>query len=251
MKISVVTVVRNGVATIEDAILSVAAQSHADIEHIVIDGASTDGTLAVLERHRDKIARLVSEPDRGIYDAMNKGIRLATGDVIGMLNADDVYAHTRVLERVAAVMAQPEVDACYADLVYVARDDLDRVIRYWKSRDYRDGLCERGWLPAHPTFFVRRRVYEKYGVFDLDYRIQSDFELCLRLFAICKIRSVYVPDIWVKMRLGGVTNRRISNILKGNLESYRACRKHGVKVTPFFFITKIGQRIPQFFRRPR
>ncbi|MDH3282223.1 MAG: glycosyltransferase, partial [Gammaproteobacteria bacterium] len=156
MKISVVTVVRDAVTTIEDTLKSVISQDHPDVEHIIVDGASTDGTREVLDRYRSHVAQLVSEPDSGIYAAMNKGLRLAGGEVIGFLNADDVYAHAGVLTIIERVLADPELDACYADLVYVRRRDITQTIRYWTSQPFRPGLFEHGWLPAHPTFFVRR-----------------------------------------------------------------------------------------------
>lgn len=249
MKISIITVVYNSAATIEDTIMSVAAQTYQDVEHIVVDGASTDGTLSVINRHMNKIQRFISEPDKGIYDAMNKGIGLATGDVIGFLNADDIYADNLILGKVASVFADSAIDACYADLVYVSKDDLNKVIRYWKSQEYRNGLFRRGWMPAHPTFFVRKSVYDKYGGFDLDFKFQSDFDMTMRFLEVYKIKSVYIPEIFVKMRIGGATNRRLLNIIKGNIEAYRACRKNGLDVSPFFIVAKILSRIPQFFSR--
>lgn len=248
MKISIITVVYNNAATIEDTILSVATQSHLNIEHIVVDGGSTDGTLSIIERHRDKLSIVVSEPDNGIYDAMNKGLQLASGEVIGLLNADDIYAGNDVLGQVAQAFSDISVDACYANLVYVDRNDLKRVVRYWQSCDFRDGLFEKGWMPAHPTFFVRRDIYERFGGFDLEFRLQADFELTMRLLAIHHIKSIYIPRIFVQMRTGGVGSRPV-NILKGNFEAWRACRKNGLKVSPFFMLTKIMSRIPQFFSR--
>jgi glycosyltransferase involved in cell wall biosynthesis len=249
MKISIVTVVLNAADTIEDTLRSVAAQRYPTIEHIVVDGGSTDGTLDIIERHRGRIATLIVEPDRGIYDAMNKGINAATGDIIGTLNADDLYVDEHVLEKIARVFTDPAVGACHADLVYVDRADLDKIIRYWKSCPYTDGLFEKGWLPAHPTFFVRRALYRRYGGFDLNYRFQADFELTMRLLAVHKVRSVYLPEVIVKMRMGGVSNRSVLNVIKGNLEAYRACRQHGLKVSPLFIAKKILSRLPQFFRR--
>jgi glycosyltransferase involved in cell wall biosynthesis len=249
MKISIITVVLNAADTIEDTLRSVAAQRYPTIEHIVVDGGSTDGTLAIIERHRGRIATLIVEPDRGIYDAMNKGIAVATGDIIGTLNADDIYADEQVLEKIARVFTDPAIGACHADLVYVERTDLDKIVRYWQSCPYADGLFERGWLPAHPTFFARREVYRRYGGFDLSYRFQADFELTMRLLAVHKVRSVYLPEVIVKMRMGGVSNRSVLNVVKGNLEAYRACRRHGLKVSPLFIAKKILSRLPQFFRR--
>ncbi len=250
LKISVITVVYNSVSTIEETLLSVAAQSYPDVEHIVIDGASTDGTVDIINQYRDKIAVFVSEPDHGIYDAMNKGLARATGDIVGLLNADDVYADDTVLTQVAHVFQAPAVDACHADLVYVDRNDPTKVVRYWKSRPYEHGLFEKGWMPAHPTFFVRRSVYQRLGGFDLQFRLQADFDLTLRFLEINRIRSVYIPKIFVRMRMGGTTNASLGNVIRGNIEAYLACKKNGLSVTPFFVVRKIFSRIPQFFAKP-
>ena len=250
MKISVITACFNCAATIGQTFDSVAIQSGVDVEHIVIDGASTDGTLDVVARHPWKPARVVSEPDAGVYDAMNKGIAAATGEIVGFLNADDFFAAPDVLADVARVMSAPEVDACYADLVYVAPGNTDRVVRFWKSRDYRPGLSLSGWMPAHPTFYVRRSVYERFGGFDLEFRRQSDFELTTRLLEVHRIRAVYVPRVWVRMRTGGLSNNSLRGILKGNLEAYRALRKLRLPVTPLFMLRKMASRLPQFLARP-
>jgi glycosyltransferase involved in cell wall biosynthesis len=251
MKISVITVAYNAAATIEDTIRSVAAQCHPHVEHIVVDGASTDGTTQILESHRGQLARIISEPDRGIYDAMNKGIGAATGDVIGFLNADDVFADGRVLSRIADAFGDPGMEACYADLIFVDSSDRRKVLRYWRSQPYRKGLFETGWMPAHPTFYARREVYERFGGFDLDYKRQADFELTMRFLGVHKIRSVYFPEIWVHMLPGGISNNSLSGILHGNLEAYRACKKHRLAVTPLFIARKMLSRVPQFFARPK
>ncbi|MCG6871843.1 MAG: glycosyltransferase, partial [Gammaproteobacteria bacterium] len=163
--------------------------------------------------------------------------------------ADDIYAHNHVLERVNAVFEDPHVDACYGDLVYVARDDLTRVIRYYRSGEYRPGAFERGWMPAHPTFFVRRRIYDQYGGFDTRYRYQSDLDLTMRLMAVHGIRTRYLPETLVRMRMGGTTNRSLANIVRGNRESYVALRRAGLRVTPWYFVSKACMRIPQFWQR--
>lgn len=250
VKITVITTVFNAVTTVRDTIQSVVDQNHPDIEHIVIDGASTDGTLDIVNKYRTSLASVVSEPDKGVYDGMNKGLRLATGEIIGFLNADDVYAHEGILKRVAEVMSDPEVDACYADLVYVDSNDSRRIVRYWKSQSYKDGLFQKGWMPAHPTFFVRRKVYERYGGFDLSYPRQSDFELTMRFLHIHRIKAVYVPEIFVRMRTGGISNSSWRGVLQGNLEAYRASKKHLPGTTPFFIVRKILSRVPQYFTRP-
>ena len=250
MKISIITVCFNSAATIKDTLRSIAAQTHPDIEHIVIDGGSTDGTMEIVNRNRERLAHVVSEPDRGIYDAMNKGLALASGDVVGFLNADDFYATPNALQLVAAPFMDSRVEAVYADLVYVDAVDTDKVVRYWKSRDFRPGLFLNGWMPAHPTFFVRREIYERLGGFDPQFRLQADFELTMRFLEIHRICSVYLPTILVKMRMGGASNNSILNIVKGNIEAYRACKKNGLPVTWLFIVKKLLSRVPQFFAKP-
>jgi glycosyltransferase involved in cell wall biosynthesis len=250
VKISIITVCRNAAATIEETIRSVASQDYSVREHIVIDGDSRDGTQAILERHRAALDFCVSEPDNGIYDAMNKGIARATGDVVGFLNADDCYMHDGVLSRIAAQFAVPDTDACYADLVYVDARDPGRVVRYWKSRQYTDGLFEKGWMPAHPTFYAQRKAYQRFGGYDTRYRLQADFELTMRFLACRHIRATYVPEVWVRMRPGGVSNASLRNVVQGNLEAYHAARKNGLAVTPLFMLRKVLSRVPQFFSRP-
>lgn len=248
MKISIITVVRNAESTIEDTIRSVLKQDYPDVEHILIDGASTDCTMQVVNRYRNHFAEIVSEPDEGIYDAMNKGVARASGDVIGLLNADDVYQDSTVLSQVAAVHRDSAVDACYADLVYVKNDDVSKVVRYWRSREHVPGLSFNGWMPAHPTLFLKKEVYQRVGVFDTSLRYQSDLEFCTRLFEVHKISSRYIPELWVRMRQGGVTNNSLKNLLRGNWESYRAMKKLGLRRNPVtFFIIKFSSRLRQYF----
>jgi glycosyltransferase involved in cell wall biosynthesis len=252
LKISVVTVTYNCASVLSDCLASVESQSSRSFEHIVVDGASTDGTLGVLQAHRSQLALLISEPDCGIYDAMNKGISLATGDIIGFLNADDFYAHDRVLEDVEhCFVADPTIDACYADLVYVKRFDPFCRVRYWQSKSFLPGAFSRGWSPPHPTFFARRSVYERFGRFDLSYRIAADMELMMRFMEVYKVRVNYVPDVWVKMRIGGTTNKNLRNIWIQNLEVLRALKSHGFPANPASFLAnKFLSRGLQFVRRP-
>ncbi|UFS71302.1 glycosyltransferase [Geomonas sp. RF6] len=247
--ISIITVVRNARETVEASVRSVLSQDY-PVQYIVIDGNSTDGTKEVLASFAEGIDTYVSEPDSGIYDAMNKGIRLAGGDIIGILNADDLYAGSGVLRKIAGVFADPSVEACYTDLVYVDRERPERVVRYWKSRQYRSGLIEKGWMPAHPTFFARRGVYDRFGLFDLDYKIAADAELLMRLLAKKEIHARYVPGVTVKMRMGGTTNRSIRNMVKQNLEIWGAARKNGLRLSPFFMVHKVWQKFLQYVQRP-
>lgn len=249
MKISIITVCYNSAATIQDTLTSIANQDHPDVEHIVVDGGSKDDTV-VMVKSAPSVTKFISEQDNGIYDAMNKGIAMATGDVVGTLNADDFYIDHTVLSQVANVFSDPSVDACYADLVYVDQKDTNKIVRYWQSRTYQHGLFKKGWMPAHPTFFVRRHLYDELGNFDLEFKIQSDFELTMRFLEIYRINSVYLPNILVKMRTGGISNNSLRNIIKGNIEAYRACKKNHLLITPLFNLQKILSRLPQFFNRP-
>jgi glycosyltransferase involved in cell wall biosynthesis len=250
MKLSVVTVCLNARATIAEAVESVRRQTHAEVEHIVVDGASTDGTLDVLERYRDGFARLISEPDRGLYDAMNKGIAAATGDYLGFLNSDDVYHHDRVLEKLAAALGRDRPDAVHADLVYVGRDNPDRVVRYWRSKPYVPGMFEAGWHPAHPTLFVRTALLKEIGGFDTRYRYHADFDLMARLFCERMVSSVHVPEVLVRMRTGGQSTRSLRNVWRGNRESWEIARRLGIARSPLWMARKLGYRVGQFFRRP-
>lgn len=229
MKISVITAVYNCKDTLQDAFDSVVRQTYAAaIEHVVIDGASNDGTHEVLERNRDRIAVLVSEPDQGIYDALNKGIQRSSGDVVGFLHADDVFADERVIERIAAVFEDPTILAVYGDLVYVRRVDTHFVIRRWRAGTFSQGCLRRGWMPPHPTFYVRRRIYEQLGAFDTRHRIAADYDCILRFLGPGGIVPAYIPEILVKMRVGGASNRSLANILQKSREDYQALRDNHV-----------------------
>jgi glycosyltransferase involved in cell wall biosynthesis len=253
MKISVVTVTWNSAATVADTLRSVNAQTHPDVEHVVVDGGSTDATLAIVRAEGRRVAHIVSERDRGIYDAMNKGIRLATGDVIGLINSDDFYASDDALATVAATFAaEPGLDAVYGDLCYVRPDDTTRIVRYWRSAPFAPGRFARGWAPPHPTLFVRRQVYERHGLFDLDYPIAADFELMARLLEVHRVRVRHLPKVLVHMRTGGTTNRSLRNIVRQNREILRALKRHGLsRSAPGFFVAKLLSRGRQFVARPR
>lgn len=244
MKISVITVCFNAAATIRDTLNSVAIQTHDDVEHIVIDGNSTDGTVELVKTYGKRVARLISEPDRGIYDAMNKGIRLASGDLIGFLNADDVFADADALARVAVTFHVPEIGACYGDLLYVKRDGSTPV-RYWKSNSFRPGSFGRGWSPAHPTFYLRRSVIVL-GLFDISYCLAADVEFMMRYLEKGGIKTSYIPEIQVWMRIGGKTNRSMKNIFLQNKEILRALDVNGIPYNiVLFIINKFINRVWQ------
>ena len=252
MRVSIITVCFNSAPTIRDTIESVASQTFQDIEYIIVDGASKDETVAVAREYGDTITQLVSERDEGIYDAMNKGISLATGDVVGMINADDFYASVSAIERVVEAFSDDQAGACFGDLCYVDQKNTDRIVRYWKAGPYRKGAFSRGWCPPHPTFFVRRQVYEELGTFDQRYAIAADFEFMMRVMERGAVKTSYIPEVLVNMRLGGTTNRSIANIVRQNREILMALRQHGPPANPFMFIAnKVVSRVRQFLIRPK
>ena len=250
MKISVITVSYNSAATIADTLHSVGEQTHLDIEHIVIDGGSKDDTLLLVKARGKRVGKIISERDSGIYDAMNKGLALATGDVVGFLNSDDVYADTETLQRVAQAFRDPQVDVVYGDLVFVAKDDADRVVRYWKSGEYSPGACATGWMPPHPTFYARRSVYEIHGGFDLAFPVAADFEMALRLLDKAHVRSHYIPSVLVRMRMGGESTRSLKSVFLQNRETSRACLKHGLPGGARFVLRRLLSKLPQLVHRP-
>ena len=244
LKISVVTAVYNGEATVGHAIASVASQTYPHVEHIIVDGKSSDGTMAAIEAAKHDRMRVISEPDKGIYDALNKGIGLATGDVVGFLHSDDFLAHPDALAEFAKPFSDPEVEAVFSDLHYVAKDDGDRVIRHWATGPFSPAKLRRGWMPAHPTLFVRREVYERHGVYDTGYRSAADYDFILRYFSQLKGRTVYIPQVLYKMRVGGVSNRDLKRILLKSREDLRALRHNrvgGIGALAWKNLSKIGQ----------
>jgi len=246
LKISIITVCFNSAKTIRCAVDSVLSQSYKNIEYIVIDGCSSDKTLEVLGEYGENISTLVSERDSGIYDAMNKGLALASGDVIGFLNSDDFYADSSVLEQVSNAFRDESVDVCYADLVYVSQDN-SQIVRYWKSEPFVKGSFTFGWCPAHPTFYMRKSVVDKYGCFDKSLKIAADVELMMRYLEVYEVRSIYIPFVWVRMRIGGETNKSLGNIIRQNKEIFNAFEKNSIKFSKMLFVVrKILNRTRQF-----
>ncbi|EBA12400.1 glycosyltransferase family 2 protein [Roseobacter sp. CCS2] len=228
MKISVVTAVMNGRDTLPAMLDSLRTQTYVDVEHVVQDGGSTDSTLAYLHAEGHPNMVLQSSPDSGIYDAINQGIRRATGDIVGLLHADDTLAAPDVLAQVADALANPEIDGVYGDLQYVARDDASRVIRNWTAGPYSAAHLKRGWMPPHPTLYLRREVFARSGLYDTSYRIAGDYEAMLRFLTSGKVRLGYIPQVMVQMKMGGVSNRSFAHMIRKSREDYRAIRRHGV-----------------------
>jgi glycosyltransferase involved in cell wall biosynthesis len=248
LKISIITVVYNGANTLADCIRSVLGQDFCNKEYIIIDGASTDGTMQVISEFSDKISIVRSEPDAGIYDAMNKGIALASGDVIGILNADDFYNGNQVLSKVAAELAKPGKAGCYGDLVYVDAAIPGKTTRKWISGSYKQDSFLWGWMPPHPTLFLRKEVYQEFGNFRLDMGSAADYEFMLRIIHKHRIDLAYIPEVLVKMRAGGVSNLSIGNRLKANAKDRYAWEVNKLKPYPFTLWLKPLRKIHQFFK---
>ncbi len=247
LKISVITAVYNGCETIQQTLESVLSQSHPMVEYIVVDGGSTDGTLKILDSYKSKIDVCISEPDDGIYDALNKGILNSTGDVIGFLHADDLFESSNTLERIASAFDSPKVDAIYGDLVYVRKNNTSKIIRYWQSCAFDEQLLIDGWMPPHPTLYIKRSVYKSLGIFNTLYRISADYDLVLRFFGKGKLLSVYIPHVLVRMRNGGVSNRSIKTIVKKSLEDFYILKRNqigGISTLIRKNLMKLRQFIP-------
>jgi glycosyltransferase involved in cell wall biosynthesis len=228
MLVSIITVCFNSEKTIRDTVESVLSQNYPEIEYIVIDGASTDGTLAALNEYGDAISKVISEPDRGIYDAMNKGISLASGEVIGMLNSDDVYINSSAVSELIGAMTAACTDSVFADLLVVDQDNLLIVKRYYDSSFFKPSRFRYGWMPAHPTFFVKKSAYDDVGLFSLDYKIASDYEMLIRILLVKRYTYTYLQKPVIKMRYGGASNSGLYQSWVLNSEIVRACRAHGI-----------------------
>ena len=245
-KVSIITVSYNSVATIRDTIESVLSQRYPNIEYIVVDGGSTDGTMSVVEEYREKIDVILSEPDEGIYDAMNKGIALASGEFIGMLNSDDIYSEHDVIENVVGHLSSSGADCLYADLEIVDRHNLQNTIRLYSSKGFSPSQFRWGWMFPHPTFFVKRKCYEKYGIYKSGYRVAADFELLVRFLSKERITYIRMPKCIVKMRHGGVSSSGFWSRILQNFEVVRACRENGVYTNIFFVALKVPLKLWEY-----
>lgn len=227
MKVSVITVTYNSAATLKDTLESVAAQDYPDIEHVLVDGASKDDTVSII-RSYPHVANWVSEKDKGLYDAINKGIAMSTGDVIGILNSDDFFPHPQVISHMVDCLRRNGSDAVYGDIAFVRPDNLRRVVRLYSSGRFQPRKFALGYMPAHPSFYVKRECYERYGLYKLDYKIAADYELLMRFIHTHGIRCAYNPEVMVYMRTGGVSNKNVWSRYVLNKEIIRACKENGV-----------------------
>jgi glycosyltransferase involved in cell wall biosynthesis len=245
VKISIITVVFNNCKHIINAIESVLSQDYSSIEYIVIDGGSTDGTLQLIDKYKSEISIFLSEADTGIYDALNKGITLATGEVIGFLHSDDLFSHAKIISQIAAVLQENKLDIIYGDLDYVKRDKVNTVVRHWQAGVYSRDKLKSGWMPPHPSFYARRELYQKTGGFDLSYRIAADYDCMLKMLNNDDIKVYYLPKVFVKMRLGGESNRSIANIIHKSSEDYRILKSNNVGGFGALLCKNL-RKIPQF-----
>lgn len=246
MKVTIITVSFNSAATIESTFQSVEEQTYPNIEYIVVDGGSTDGTLGLIDKYKKIISKSVSEPDQGLYDAMNKGIKMATGDVIGLINSDDLFFDNDAIMKVTETfMSNSKLDSVYSDLYYVSEFDTNKIIRKWVTGKQKK--FKYGWHPAHPTFYIKKKIYDDFGLFDLKFKLAADFEIMLRFLEKHKITTKYLNQSLVKMRLGGETNKSIKNIFNQNLECINAFRENEIYVNPLLYpILRIIPKLLQF-----
>ncbi|MGQ1786645.1 MULTISPECIES: glycosyltransferase family 2 protein [unclassified Saccharicrinis] len=245
MTVSIITATYNAGKTLESAITSVINQTYPHIEYIVVDGGSKDETIGLVDKYRPFIHRYVSEPDNGIYDALNKGISMATGDIIGFLHADDLLDDDSTIETMLNVLKNKNTDAIYGDLEYVQVNDPTKVVRYWKSKPFKPSLLKAGWMPPHPTLFLKKQVYDEIGLFNLNYKIAADYDFILRLFSNPNYSATYVPMVITRMRVGGASNKNIKNILLKTREDIRALKENKVG-NLFSLIWKNVSKLPQF-----
>jgi len=248
MKVSIITATYNSAATINDTLQSLNNQSYDNIEYIIIDGASSDNTLEVIKQECPRVTTIISEPDKGIYDALNKGIKAATGDIIGYLHSDDLFAYPDAVKDIVATFAKHNTDAVYADLQYVNKDNIDAIVRLWQSGKYNREKLTKGWMPPHPTFYMKRTCYEKFGLFDLSFKIAADYDSILRYLWKNKVSMSYLPKVIIKMRVGGESNRDLKNIILKTKEDIRALKNSQISWVQAVLIKNVS-KIPQFFKR--
>lgn len=249
MKVSIITVTYNSCQTLGDAIESVLRQTYRDIEYIIVDGASTDDTLNVIRRYEDAFEgrmKWVSEKDRGIYDAMNKGIKMATGDVVGILNSDDYFTSNDVIERMVPAFDDSSIDASYGDIHFIRDGNPEKCIRYYSSKRFRPSWLRFGFMPAHPSFYCRRGIFDKAGFYKTDYAIGSDYEMMVRLFLVHHIKAKYLPMDFVTMRTGGASTRNVRSRLQLIKDDVRGCRENGIYTNSLFVCTKFLYKIFEF-----
>lgn len=252
LSVSVITVSFNSEATIRGTLESVRNQNYENIEHVVVDGASKDQTISIVNEYREGLGTVISEPDQGLYDAMNKGVSASTGDIIGILNSDDFFESDDVIAAVVKVFENhPEIDVVFGDVVFVEPKNLEKITRYYRSGHFRPWKLRFGWMPAHPATFVRTSAYKRVGMYRQDMRISADYEMFVRWLLVEKLRYEYLPRVLVRMRSGGVSTSGVKSSIRLNREIVRACRDNGVYTNILFVLSKIPFKLMELLRRPK
>jgi len=247
MKISIITVVYNGEAYLRDCIESIINQSYPNVEYIIVDGGSTDGTLSIIEEYKTHVHQLISEPDQGLYDAINKGIAMASGEIVGILNADDMLADRNVIEQIAkSFILDSSIDAVYGDLNYVHPID-NKIIRTWKSKQAGEKDIARGWMPAHPTLYIRKALFEKYGNYALNLGTAADYDLILRYFYQHQLKVYYLPFLMVNMRMGGVSNKNFLSLIRAFQNDYKALKMNNMPYAFSVLLRKKLSKLKQYW----
>lgn len=247
MKVSIITATYNSAKTLTDTLLSLDLQTYVDIEYIIIDGASRDSTLELINNQSRRVAKIISEPDKGIYDALNKGIQVATGDIVGFLHSDDLFAYPDVISDVVNKFKEDSCDAVYGDLEYVSKDNTSNIVRRWKSGEFKRFKMQLGWMPPHPSFYMKRELYLKWGGFNLEYKISADYDSLVRYLWVNNATVKYLPRVLTKMRVGGMSNRSFSNIVQKSKEDIKVMRNNGL-LWPVVLVCKNFSKLPQFFK---
>ncbi|UZR95489.1 glycosyltransferase family 2 protein [Chondrinema litorale] len=245
-KVSIITISYNNVSTILDTIKSVGSQTYSNIEYIVVDGASNDGTLNIIKKNQDIISKYISETDEGIYDAMNKGIQLATGEIVGILNADDFFYNKNTLASVVEAFNKYNVEAIFGDIVFVSDSNHDKVIRYYSAKKWHPDKFVWGYMPPHPSFFAKSDLYKKFGLFKTDYHIAADYELLIRFLKVNEVKYKYLPIVTTKMRMGGASTKNLYSNYLLNKEIIRACKENGLYTNVFMVYSKYIKKIFEF-----
>lgn len=249
MKVSIITVCYNSAATIEDTITSVLSQDYKDIEYIIIDGGSNDATLNIINKYRDKISTFISERDQGIYDAMNKGIKHATGDIVGILNSDDFYETKDVITEVVNNF-DTNTEVVFGDLIFVKPDNLKKITRFYSLPNFKAWKLRFGWMPPHPATFIKKSVYDKYGLYKINYKISADYEVFVRFLLVNKVKFKHLDKILVRMRDGGVSTSGLKSSLTLNKEIVKACGENGIYTNIFILMSKLPFKLLELLKRP-
>ncbi|MEZ9874420.1 glycosyl transferase [Vibrio breoganii] len=248
MKVSIITATYNSAKTISDTLRSLEEQTYQNIEYIIVDGVSEDDTLKVIQSECSRVSAVITEKDEGLYDALNKGIEASTGEIVGFLHSDDLFAYPGAVQDIVETFQKNDSQAMYADLEYVAKHDTDKRIRLWTSGEYSRNKLKMGWMPPHPTFYMKRKLYEQYGTFDLSFDISADYDSLLRYLWVNNVSMAYLPKVLIKMRVGGVSNRSMSSIIQKTKEDVRALKKSSLS-WPKALLIKNLSKLPQFTKK--